>query len=247
MLQAHKWMRPVEAAPPPPLHPNISLLSFNVDGLNVGFGPEYDLANIQREWHFSVGTIELGQGRFGSGAFNLTIGLGPQAVNSSPHSSLLANTDTDFTIETWVKPTGFYFADSYFWHNRTHALFCDQSGRLHLLDVYSPRLAVGSHILPLDEWVHIAMTRKSVSNQWRVFVNGELSIFDQSLQPYARQGEIDYFGFGGGHIGTEVLWQRMVGFVDEAVIYIGKCLYTEDFTPRQAPWTVEDLLAAPAL
>lgn len=131
----------------------------------------------------------------------------------------------DFTIEFWVKRHISQPVEVLFF-GQTGFYLLDFNGALHIRLQSHPAWNDIGFFLPLDTWVHLAVTRKnSVMN---VFANGIIlaaSFVNPSPENFAAAGQ-------DIRIGTD-LGTASYAYFDDVLITKGEARYIANFTPQQ--------------
>ena len=152
---------------------------------------------------------------------------------SISNNHVLDVTQGDFTIETWVYPTG--GGDKEIYNYRTNApvaagtlLRIWANGEVVLSYVGGSSIRSRSNIAPQNAWTHIAVTRSGSTA--RMFING-VSANSVSLSNGTTPNTTFYIGR------DEDAGQVYTGYLSNYRIVKGTAVYTSNFTPPTAPLT----------
>jgi len=127
---------------------------------------------------------------------------------------LIANTNEDFTLEAWVRPSSFGSFNQIVYGGVVNSQFLIRSNRFE----WYPLGIVSPATITLSNWHHIAISR--TNNVVRIFVNG------QSGTPVT-QSSIAYGQFIGAADNAEMFY----GYMDDLRITKGVGRYIANFTP----------------
>jgi len=173
--------------------------------------------------------ISTAQSKFG-GASGYWDGTGDFLAPSADAGIL--DLTTDFTVEYWV------YQSSAGATLRTHVHYNIVSGNggLHIyrnastgylqVDNGATETTAGTIVIPLNEWVHIAVVR--TGSTIKGFVNGA-ECLSNSVQTYVAATTVLIGNFRGG-------LYPYLGYMDELRITKGVARYTSAFTPPTAPF-----------
>lgn len=229
--------------------PHIANVSYllHFDGLK---GQKFAVDSAKGRYFFGGGGFSLDslQKKFGatSGKFDTTTN---SIVSSGEATSDFVFGSGDFTLEGWMYQTALATATGaprfiHFGQNWTtgdSVTFINShsniSGRAGF---WAYRLNASTHIvatptvLPLNEWVHFAVTRKS--GVFRLFVNGGLvdtnsSYIGQSIDTSTTNTA--YVGNVPNIVGGA---EGFTGFIDDVRVTKGVCRYDAPFTPSVEPF-----------
>ena len=168
---------------------------------------------------------------------------GSTAYLTTPTSAALAYGSGDFTFELFSYTTSNASANSRLlgnwggsWSANFWSLHSNHSSYVNKYSFFVYNYSVGSAMLvststvPLNQWVHIAITRSG--NTWRMFINGVLDVSQTSSVSIDGGSTDDMFIGGTGQAG-----EYSNGYISNTRIVKGTALYTANFTPQTSPLT----------
>ena len=144
----------------------------------------------------------------------------------------------NFTVETWVYISSYHPTEGYALidtipigglGSRTNAFvwIITTSGKL---DVFSSGFrGLSTSIVPLSQWVHLALVRNGTT--WQYYINGakDGTEYTYSIDLSLAQGALI------GRIGDSAAY-LFNGYIDDVRITKGVARYTANFTPPTAPF-----------
>jgi len=158
------------------------------------------------------------------------IELGPNGYATAPAGSSFSFGTDDFTIETWVYRVTADSNNNAIWSNGSLQSgsfgFYILNNRLRA-DFYLGAAFVASSTLGLNQWYHIAFTRKGDTFRW--FLNGTV---DHQSTPGPQNNTSNLCELGR-------VWQtpsNQLIYIDDFRITKGVARYTANFTPPTAPF-----------
>ena len=187
----------------------------------------------------NTGTVELlfelEEPFFGAGSVRFD---GSDDYLSMPDSQLLELSDSDFTIEFWIYPTGIpqgqyacIFAKGinvqcYFMNTNSISLFLDDNNSGSPYGVSDNSNVTGTDSVPLNQWSHVAICRSG--NTWKSFVNGDEKSSNSipGLNPVYNSSDDFTIGDYGPSPGTF----NFEGYISNFHFVKGESLYSSNFT-----------------
>lgn len=167
--------------------------------------------------------------KFGAGCLQISGTGSSNRITVSSASNFVPEAADDFTWAAWVYIVGSSFHDFF-------PLCFGTSGSLgsevRVAGAASPTLTfaaggTSTPALPLDEWVHLAVTRES--GTVRAFVNGVVGGPIANSTDFTGGGSFNAAGVRMANTDTTV-------FYDEFLFLNGAALWTDSFTPPEAPY-----------
>jgi hypothetical protein len=208
------------------------VLLLHADGTNGSTTFTDSSATPKTAIAYNGAIISTAESKFGGSSLYFS---GPTShLRASPESAFTIGTD-DFTMECWANYSSYSGARPLGLFNGTTGIvqMYISSGALGIetRDAYGG--AGGS--VPLNEWVHLAVTRES--GVVRSFINGTkvYEYTDSGSLGTPAQVNINQYGNGGGSGGT--------GYIDDVRITIGLARYVANFTPPTEAFGGGDAIA----
>jgi len=168
---------------------------------------------------------------------------GSTAYLTTPSNAALAYGSGDFTFEAFSYITSNASANSRLlgnwagsWSANFWSLHSNHSSYVGKYSFFVYNYNSGSAMLvstsdvPLNQWVHIAITRSS--NTWRLFINGVLEASQTSSASIDGGSSDDMFIGGTGQAG-----EYSNGYMSNVRLVKGTAVYTSAFTPSTTPLT----------
>lgn len=181
--------------------------------------------------------------KFGAGSYDKAGADSSISIASVGSNRLL---DTDFTIESWVKPIAL---DGFSKSNGIVCVYAPSDNRgMHLAFKDDGSLVAGNYrdnllvsavgMAVLNEWQHIAYTREG--NLLCLWHNGVLAASSQlGGAMYVSETEtVIGWGSAGPNPAGGRAEGHFRGYIDEMRIVKGLAVYTENFTPQDTPFTL---------
>jgi hypothetical protein len=226
----------------PGADPTVKML-LHMDGANNST-TFTDTAGFQTVTRSGSAVISTTQSKFGGASTHIPGG--------SSYLSITDNADLEFgsgnfTISFWLFPTttgrqaimhwndgGDYSFGIDFHQNGTRniSLWASSTGSSwNMLNADGGGNAIGLVSVPLNTWTHIAVVRNG--NNWRSYINGVMDLNVTATGTIIDKSAAKLIGkWGPGVVGN------FDGYIDEVLITKGTALYTSDFTPPAAPYSL---------
>ena len=147
----------------------------------------------------------------------------------------------DFTIESWVYPTGFsttggsdynMIVDLRAAGNQTALiLFYDSNYNVYAFDGPANTVWGGSGKAPQNQWTHVVLARNS--GTWSIYINGT-SVNTRSSSSNLGSSQPVYIGTAADNPGN---YRNLLGYISNLRIVKGTSVYTSNFNPSTLPLT----------
>lgn len=197
-------------------------------------------------------SIQTAVSKFGEGAVAFSSANQSRIIlESSPDYSFGTG---DFTVEAWVYKTAnnaydraIQFGNPSHGHNDAAGLLVYDSdpsvgekvSYFNYRIAGATRLVVSSAVMPLNTWVHVAVTR--ASGVFRLFVNGVLESTNSSYVGVPHEvSSSNVVSLGGVLAPASPYNEGMTGYMNDARITKGVARYTTSFTPPAAHMEPDD-------
>jgi hypothetical protein len=207
--------------PDDPLYANVSLL-LPMDGVN-GSTTLVDRSPTTKTVTAVGGAqISTAQSKFGGASLSLPTSGSYAQITAHPNFSLATS---DFTVEMWVYllNQGFTGYSHYFTINGQSTFTLKSWVSNFYLYANSTTVISGTTSPPVNQWVHLALTRSGTAI--RLFVNGLLN-GSVTYAPSLGSNATAYIGHA-----PDVPSEGLNGYVDDFRFTAGVARYTADFTP----------------